>query len=1212
MAVRATQLRYSRLGNWLIRAAAFLICLLLGPEIGKPSAANTQGAPSIVQTPAGCVAQTESVALRLEPGKAVEKELAGGATDTYEIQVGVGQFFHAVVEQMGIDAGLALCEPDGKQIASAGGRSKSVGLEQLSMIGLQQISTIAESSGTYKLQVVSGDKDVPAGRYRVTLSPLSAPRDEDRSRIAAERLFTEAEELKKQESADGYRAAIQKLLQTRPLWRAAGDRYEEALTLQSLGTIQNRVGERQNALDSYNEAVGLWRAVGDRAGEAMTVGDLGVVHNMLGERQKALDCYNQALALARAVGNHSAEAAVLTGIGVVYAALEEKQTALDYYNQALPLWHKMKSAYGEARTFMDMGYVYLSLGEKQKALDYYNDALPLWRAAGYRFGEAMTLNDLGSTYSGLGEHQKALDYLNQALGLEREVGDRAGVATSLSLIGSLYHAIGENQKALDYFNHALPLRRAVRDRSGEAGTLLDMGIVYDALGEKQKALDYYNQALTLRHAVGDRSGEAVTLENIGYCYFTLGEHQKALDYYNQALRLEREVGNQAGIAMSLHDIGFFYYALRDNQKALDYFNQALPLRRAVGDRTGEAWALNDIGLVYSALGQKDKALSYYDQALLLQRSVGNRSGEATALTNIGLLEEKDKALDYYNQALPLERALGERLKEAWTLGTIEAVLRRSDPNLAIAFGKQAVNLVQTVRRDNQGLEDTLRAGLDKSIEYLYRSLATLLIERERFGEAEEVLNLLKDKEARDFIRRDLVSEQLHSATLLDFEKKALDRYDEIVNQIISLGQRKAALVAKKNEAPLSAGELAEENRLDADLRAANIVLLRFFEEQQKSFAADSAQASRVEEFKEAEGLQDALQRLGPDVVAIYTLVTPDKYLAMLVTSGARKAYSSSIREEELNREIFNFRQQLQNPSSNPVPLAQDLYRMVFPENLRQDLESMHAKTIMWSVDSTLRYIPFSALNDGKQYLIEVFRQSLITPASIAYLTEEPIRQWSGEGFGVSESASPLPSVPAELRGIFRETPGSKAPVPGVIRLNAAFTRQSFESDLRQKRNTVVHIATHFDSRPGVAANSHMLLGDGEMSLAEIESETRLFDGVDLLTLSACNTAFTNRNEDGREVDSFGTIAQRLGAKGVIASLWSVNDDSTATLMQSMYRFRQESPGQTKDEALRQAQLALLRGTFNPATGSESNGSLSASTYSHPFYWAPFILIGNWK
>jgi CHAT domain-containing protein len=189
-------------------------------------------------------------------------------------------------------------------------------------------------------------------------------------------------------------------------------------------------------------------------------------------------------------------------------------------------------------------------------------------------------------------------------------------------------------------------------------------------------------------------------------------------------------------------------------------------------------------------------------------------------------------------------------------------------------------------------------------------------------------------------------------------------------------------------------------------------------------------------------------------------------------------------------------------------------------------------------------------------------------------------------------------------------------------LNKEFTREVFEG-LHNKGNVVVHIATHFDSRPGLAANSHLLLGDGVLSLAEISAQIRLFEGVDLLTLSACNTAFTNGSEDGREVDSFGSIAQQLGAKGVIASLWSVDDASTASLMQTMYRLRQTNPGVTKGEALRQAQAALLSLELKP--GSEQNvpdrsavpnrskeGKRKPVDWSHPYYWAPFILMGNWR
>ncbi len=343
---------------------------------------------------------------------------------------------------------------------------------------------------------------------------------------------------------------------------------------------------------------------------------------------------------------------------------------------------------------------------------------------------------------------------------------------------------------------------------------------------------------------------------------------------------------------------------------------------------------------------------------------------------------------------------------------------------------------------------------------------------------------------------------------------------------------------------------------------------------------------------------------------------------MLVTSGARKAYTTAIPEAELNKKIFEFRQQLQNPNSDPRPLAEELYRIVFPKGLRQDLDAMKAETIMWSIDSTLRYVPLAALHDGNDYLVKRFRNSLITPASLTRLTEASAAVWQGEGFGVSEAKPPftaLPSVPAELHGIFRQSEAEKAPIAGPVRINAEFTQITFENDLRARRNNVVHIATHFDSEPGVAANSHLLLGDGNLwSLAEIEDQQDLFDGVDLLTLSACSTAFTNKSEDGREVDSFGTIAQRLGAKGVIASLWSVSDEATARLMEAIYRNHQTMPEMGKSEALRRAQEQMAGGVLKPDAavsgerGVKSPMATTAAAWTHPYYWAPFVLIGNWR
>ena len=1066
-------------------------------------------------------------------------------------------------------------------------------------------------------------------------------------------------------------AAVDFFGQALTLYRTLGDRAGQTITLNYLAAIYSGLGKKAEALDSYSQALPLIRTAGDRASEATTLYQLGAIHSELGQKPEALDHFGQALAIHRALGNQAGQAMTLNYLGTVSTALGHKPEALDYYSQALPLYRALGDGDGEATTLYDIGAAYSDLGRKSEALnslgqalaihlargnqagqamtlnylgtvsgalshrpealDFYSQALPLYRALGDRAGEATTLYNIGSAYSDLGRKPEALDYFAQALLIHRAVGSQAGQAMTLNYMGTAYSALGERLKSLDVIGQALTLYRSLGDPAGETTALTNLGHVYSDLGEKQKALDYLRQALPLDRAAGDLAGEAAALSNIGAVYSDLGEKPKALEYYQQALSLYRTAGDRSGEAVILNDIGVVYSDLGQKQKALDYYSQSLPIRRAVADRSGEATSLNNLGQVYSELGDGPKALDYYLQALPQMRAVGNRSGEAGVLSNIGRiyadLGEKPKALDYYGQSLPLMHAVGDRSGEATVLGNISSSFEKSQPEMAILFAKLAVNILQSLRRDNRRLDAGLLKSFEKSIESNYRNLAGLLVGRQRFGEAEEVLNLLKDKEAADFIRRDAVSDQLKPAALLDSERAALDRYEQIQNQIVSDGAAQSALVAKAAKTPLSAGESEQSRQLDRDLSAANTVLRLYFDQEEKAFAANSAAAKSVhDELRDTPGVQRALRTLGPGVVAIYTLVLPDKYTALLVTSGARKAYSTAIPEAELNRKIFDFRQQLQNPASNPLPLAQELYKIVFPEELRHDLDAIGARTIMWSLDSTLRYVPIAALHDGRQYLVALFSNSLITPASLTRLTDASPAVWKGVGFGVSQANgnfSALPGVPEELHRIFRQSGDGNAPVEGRVEMDREFTRETFLAAMRQPDKSVVHIATHFDSQPGVAANSHLLLGDGtQMSLAEIEDTDLLFSDVDLLTLSACSTAFTNRAEDGREVDSFGTIAQSLGASAVIASLWSVSDEATARLMQTMYQFRQAQPELGKGEALRHAQAEMAAGVLKPqVTQAADRGvhitagaavAVVATAWTHPYYWAPFILIGNWK
>jgi len=257
----------------------------------------------------------------------------------------------------------------------------------------------------------------------------------------------------------------------------------------------------------------------------------------LGEKQKALDYYNNALPILQDTGNTGVEAITLVNIGLVRDSIGEKQKALGFYQRALPLLRTAHDRGGEAVTLNNIGYLYDSIGEQQKALAYLGQALPILQELGDHRVEAITLNNIGYVYSALDEEQKALDYYNRALPVLRVVGDRRMEAITLNNIALVQKVIGDNRKALDFFNQALELRRVVSDRSGEAITLSDIGSVYALLAEPQKALDFYKGALQLSRAVQDRSTEASVLRRIAMVKRDRGELAEARVNLEDALTI---------------------------------------------------------------------------------------------------------------------------------------------------------------------------------------------------------------------------------------------------------------------------------------------------------------------------------------------------------------------------------------------------------------------------------------------------------------------------------------------------------------------------------------------------------------------------------------------------------------------------------------------------------------------------------------------------
>jgi CHAT domain-containing protein len=318
---------------------------------------------------------------------------------------------------------------------------------------------------------------------------------------------------------------------------------------------------------------------------------------------------------------------------------------------------------------------------------------------------------------------------------------------------------------------------------------------------------------------------------------------------------------------------------------------------------------------------------------------------------------------------------------------------------------------------------------------------------------------------------------------------------------------------------------------------------------------------------------------------------------------------------------------------------------------------------MWQLDGSLRYIPMAALWDGERYLAKRYQNVVFTRANREQMTRAVSPSWVGAGFGSSRERTvdllgdgdrinfvALPGVLAELRVIFRTKGKADGILEGDVLFDERFTRDAFYEAMRRRR-PLVHISSHFAFRPGDDSRSFLLLGDGKvLTLNEMKGQENLFAGVEMLTLSACNTAATRPDANGKEIDGFAELAQRLGASAVMATLWQVSDGSTPWLMQEFYATRQGKGGATKAEALRRAQLALLNGTadtkfFPDAPKGTASGvkvivmqDASKQTpdptrsdtvyvsqreaplfepdksrpFAHPYYWSPFVLYGNWR
>jgi CHAT domain-containing protein/Flp pilus assembly protein TadD len=606
-------------------------------------------------------AQTTTEVRPLAPSHPVEREIAGGATHTYQMQLVAGQFVHFRLEQCAIDSALVLKAPDGKQLfemdLTGSGEEEPLSLE-------------VKAPGMHQLTVRGNGATTLSGSYLLKATIQATPTSEDRKHLTAQTLLLEAQELAKG-AANTAPQTIEKLEQALPIWRELGKPDWSALTLNKIGKAQFSLKKYDQAITSFEQAAKIHHELKNRFGEATDLNNLANTYFDQRQFDKAVELFEKSLALCREGKDRRREGLTLFNLGNTLSNLNQPEKAIEFYEQALAILREVKDQSNEGQVLMNIGRVYLNRGQSDKAIEFTDSSVRIFREAKDRSGEGLALNNLGIIYSRLGQSEKALESLNLALKLARELKQRSEEGNLLVTLGTVYGGMGETEKAIAYFEQALASGREQKDLRRQSGALVNLGLAYSFLGQYVKSIEHLEQALPIAREIKNRMQEGASYSYLGVSYNGLSRFEKAIESHEQALAIFREIKYRLGEGNTLQNLGAIYKFLGRDDKAIEYYEQALAIFRETKYRVGEGNALNDLGNSYSRLSRHEDAIKSYEQALAIHRELKYRLGEGTSLTEQGVeyarLNQHEKAMALYEQSLAIFREVKSRKDEGLTL-----------------------------------------------------------------------------------------------------------------------------------------------------------------------------------------------------------------------------------------------------------------------------------------------------------------------------------------------------------------------------------------------------------------------------------------------------------------------------------------------------------------------------------------------------------------
>jgi CHAT domain-containing protein/tetratricopeptide (TPR) repeat protein len=1135
---------------WGIPAALLLLCVACagGTPHGSLSLAGGTGG----KAPGG----GRPAPARLAVGARIEREIGGAETQELLLELPAAAYARVTAEQNGADVALELRGPDGAVLT----RSDGPGGHRVPEL----LAWITPAVGSYRLLVTPHDRRAPRGVYALALEEARPTVAGDEERVATERAAADARQRSFCEKVEDKRRALEDLRQVLAAWRRLGDAEGEAVALNDLGKLQITLGENQEATALLQQALALARTLRDRREEARALGQLGrVLRRTGGDRAEVLALYEGALRLARELGDGAGEGEVLYNIGVLHADQGDAKTASSYYQQALTVQEAAGVLAPQALSLAAIGLVARDQGDAARALDCFNRGLELARGSGEGSTQAYLLYSTASFHLRRGEMQRAIELFTEALDLYRAQGDRTQEARVLMNLGSANSNLGDLDRALDDYQKALDLHREGGDRDGEVIALLYQGAVLQVRGDTAGAVARFTTALETARATGYTPGLAQALLDLGRAELALGHAAEGVRWLEEALALNEKIGNTLGRAMTLIKLGSAAHTLGDDTRAAGQLREALDLGRGMQYFVVECGALAALARLERDRGDLPAARAAIEEALHLVDSV--RSKVASQQLRVSFLASRQA--DY---ALHLD---------------ILMRLHAADP----AGGYLPAALASSEQARARGLLDLLAEGrID-----VRRGIAEDLKQRE-----DEIDGRISAYQTQMLADLSAGTWDGVKATRLEGEmKQAAEDREELDWEIRRRNPRYAAV---RNPSPLRPEEvqaLLDERTAFLEYAVGEERSYLFVVTREGLTSYTLPPAARLAE--EVRRIGSGLEKPGRRGFGVYVDVARELYRELLTPAGAVLAGKTHLvvapdgplhflsfealltRDPGAAQGFAELPYLIGDKSVTYVPSASVLAELAEP---RQRAAASSGAPGAPSGAEPLQFVGFAdpvpAVAGG---------------AGAAGAPGGGLVARAGLRDGSLAAALPGLGRLAQSRREVAGIAGLYGPGAARLYLDGEATEENVKDNELLRHARRIHFATHglLDEKQPELSGLLLSRGAGsrEDGLLQVYEIFNLQLDADLVVLSACDTGL------GTMVSGEGLVGVTrallyAGARSVVVSLWQVDDASTPDLMAGFYRHLDQDADKT--ESLRLAKLEMIR----------------QGRFSHPYYWAPFILIGE--